>query len=126
MKRKLSFIVASLAILSSAAFATNSNSLINGSTLSPVKWHANINVGQFGLTNKSTSRMYVQVNIVSGEIAVYTLSHNTVGCKTNLDAKGGLNSVVCELGPDDSLYGDFDFAHPQVEATGTYQVQMEK
>lgn len=129
MKRILFFVVASLALMSSASFAASNNTTIVKSTsFAPVTWTANKANGGFGLVNGSQKTMYVQITIVKGDIGVYTYSaDHQMGCSCqgqkfcDLNAKKALKSVVCQLDPNVALAGDYDFAQTG-EATGTYQI----
>lgn len=97
---------------------------IKNVTFNPVPWHATFLNGGFSLENQTNIVQYVQVTIQTGEIYVYTLNSGEISnCRNSLDAQKGPISIVCELAPHESLYGDLDFAR-MAEATGTYQVEM--
>jgi len=134
MKRNFLFIFVSVLLLSHAAFAAKSYHPkstpigIKNFTLAPVHWHVNLETGGFGLQNQTYKIQYVQVTIESGEISVFTYDSNTGEpgkCNRDLDAQVGPFSVVCELAPHENLVAEMDFAKQSVEATGTYQVEMD-
>jgi hypothetical protein len=127
MKRILLFVSLSLLLVGSAAFANKTSPIgIKNFTFNPVPWHATLSNGGFSLENQTNNIQYVQVTIETGEISVLTISGHEVGkCSKDLNAVSGPISVVCELAPHDRLDADIDLAK-MAEATGTYQVEMDK
>lgn len=126
MKRNL-FVFLSAFLMSSFVFAAKTQPIgIKDATFNPVAWHATMANGGFGLQNQTNKIQYVQVNVDRGKITVFTLVDGKIGdCRQDLDAEHGPFSVVCELAPKQVLSADIDFAE-MAEASGTYQVEMDR
>lgn len=126
MKRELVLIAAGLLLANSAVFAGKSATInLSNANFSPVAWHASWQNGGFTLKNNTSKTEYVQVVIEKGHIAPVMQRNNNVAVLQELVAESNHFSDVYELAPNDTISFDLDFADNK-EASGTYQVEMEK
>lgn len=124
MKKRLIIAAISWIQMCSIAFATPLAIPIKAHTFEPIHWKATVQNGGFVFVNDTNKAMYVLVTIESGEIYVYTQPSGMHGkCAKSLEAGSSNLATLCELLPNEVIYGDLDFSRNQ-EAAGTYQIEM--
>lgn len=114
----------SLVVISLQVYAKETIALTKNLKFDPVAWRITQVTGGFSILNETTKKQFIQVVVNEGAIGTFKITkQNERDCVASLGGISVTKSTVCELAPNERLFIDKDFAD-QVDATGTYQVQI--